>query len=1191
VTAFPADIDAALRMGGALGRTMRSIQWEQTDLGPPDQWPPSLRQALTLMLPSSAQIVILWGPEFIALYNDAYTAAIGDKHPAALARPARESWSEVWDVLEPPLTRVLETGTSFSSPDHPFYVNRFGFVDESYFDVSYDPILTERGEVGGVYCIVNETTERILRSRRLRVLTSIAADHGDHAETVARIPDLLDPADIPFSLLYLESDGALDLVGFAGTTDPPAGVPAAIADVFASGQIGQLSATEVLVRPPESAAERVVVLPLTVGTRPAGALVAGTSRYLKLGDEYLDFLGLVAAQASANLTRRRAFEAQQERVAQFAALDQAKTAFFTSVSHELRTPLTLVLGPLEEALRSGALPTDVRDSLVMAHRNAERLLKQVNAVLDIAGLESGQQAARLVPTDLAAFTADLAGAFEPVSRAAGLHLTVDTPPLGRPVAVDRDMWEKIVLNLLSNAVKFTASGDIAVHLGESDGHVLLEVSDTGAGIAPEELPRLFERFHRVTGGWSRSGGGTGIGLALVRELVHRLGGSVDVESEPGRGTTFSVSVPAGVADMYPQGDHEPSRPTSNVTSYVDEVSAWLDQTPLARSTTDRRDGRILVVDDNADLRRHLAHLLSRQWEVVTAADGEAAWQAVRDEPFDALVADVMMPELGGLGLVERIRSDPRTRTLPILLLSARIGAEATVEGLGVGADDYLGKPFLASELLARVRSNVELGRMRTQTVSQLRALVDASADLASTEWTADVVRVAAEHASRIGGAVGARAAVSGTAAIVGQEGGDGASTAVAVLLRGAEDEPLGEIRVWTRGNALDAEAVLGELARLVELRVVNASRWEAEHAVAATLQRALLPHRLPDVDGVSLAGVYLPGSREIEVGGDWYDAIVTEDRRLCLVVGDVMGKGVPAAALMGQISQALRAYLLEGLRPEEALAGVNRMIADVGDGDFATVVVVEVDPRSGEATFSSAGHPSPLVVDPDGRSRLLHEAALGPPVGFVPHAAYRSQRFRLAPGGRLLLFTDGLFEVRTTPTDERMERLIDLAASPALRIDDLVDAVHEGMVPDGTHDDIALLGLEFDPADRLWLRLRASLTAPAQARMRLRPFLAGIDMGEQEASDITMAVSEAVANAVEHPVDRRDDIITVEVRTDPTVVEARVHDTGHWRAPRYRDAAADRGRGLMLIRAVTSMDLTEESDGTLLTMRYERAPA
>jgi anti-sigma regulatory factor (Ser/Thr protein kinase) len=172
-----------------------------------------------------------------------------------------------------------------------------------------------------------------------------------------------------------------------------------------------------------------------------------------------------------------------------------------------------------------------------------------------------------------------------------------------------------------------------------------------------------------------------------------------------------------------------------------------------------------------------------------------------------------------------------------------------------------------------------------------------------------------------------------------------------------------------------------------------------------------------------------------------------------------------------------------------------------------------------------------------------------------------------------------------------MERLIDLAASPALRIDDLVDAVHEGMVPDGTHDDIALLGLEFDPADRLWLRLRASLTAPAQARMRLRPFLAGIDMGEQEASDITMAVSEAVANAVEHPVDRRDDIITVEVRTDPTVVEARVHDTGHWRAPRYRDAAADRGRGLMLIRAVTSMDLTEESDGTLLTMRYERAPA
>jgi signal transduction histidine kinase len=222
--------------------------------------------------------------------------------------------------------------------------------------------------------------------------------------------------------------------------------------------------------------------------------------------------------------------------------------FFSNVSHEFRTPLTLMLGPLEDAL-AAQLPGEQRDRLDVAHRNSLRLLKLVNSLLDFSRIEAGRAQASYEPVDLSAFTVELASNFQSACERAGLKLVIQCPPLPEPVYVDRDMWEKIVLNLLSNAFKFTFEGRIEVTMHTQDRSAVLSVRDTGAGIPEQDLPRLFERFHRIEGQRSRTHEGSGIGLALVQELVNLHRGQILVESEAGRGTTFTVIVPFGSAHL------------------------------------------------------------------------------------------------------------------------------------------------------------------------------------------------------------------------------------------------------------------------------------------------------------------------------------------------------------------------------------------------------------------------------------------------------------------------------------------------------------------------------------------------------------------------------------------------------------------------------------------------------------------
>ncbi|MFV2017009.1 SpoIIE family protein phosphatase [Micromonospora sp. LOL_023] len=1220
---LPAALAAVLDRGGEMAGRIRDHDWSNSPLGTPDSWPASLTQAVSMMLSSQAQIVLYWGPQRRAFYNDAYLPTIGGKHPAALGEPADQHWSELWDVLEPLFDGVVDSGTAYQGTDHPFMLERHGFLEETYFDVSYDPLWVADGSVGGIYCIVNETTGRVLGERRMRALAELGtrlSDLQSQSDLRRGVLDTLDGCrrDVPFALLHLGSDAACaQLVGFTGVDadtlaaprhPEPGSAPLALLEALYDGESGVAAAGDFVDVPPDNAAAEVLVLPIRAATDPVGALVLGYSRHLQLRGDYRDFFDLLATQISSAVTNQRAYLHERAKAAELAAIDQAKTDFFANVSHEFRTPLTLLLGPVEDQLADPDLPAVHRERAEMMQRNALRLLKLVNTVLDFSRLESGRATAAFQPVHLADLTTRLASTFRSAAQRVGLDLTVECPPLPAAVHVDPDLWEKIVLNLLSNALKFTLEGSITVRLRSRGDRVELTVADTGVGIPPADLPHLFERFHRVAGVRARSHEGTGIGLALVRELVQLHGGTVAVRSEPGRGSVFTVEVPTG-ADHLPSGgpgngsDDWPagSATRDTVRLYLAETERWTGppdaqgassdaEAPSASgavSCAEQPPGRVLVVDDNADLRDHVSRLLLPYWQVVTASDGAAALDLATRTPFDLVLTDVMMPHLDGFGLVAALRADRRTRHVPIVVLSARAGPESAVAGLSAGADDYLVKPFAAQELVARVRANLELGQLRGQIIRQLRALADAAVAVNTAQTTSEVLRVAVDHVQQLVHA--ARVVATAPGARHEADGGGQASAEPAAVIPfiGATGERLGELLVWAYdgvGPDID-EATLAEFARMVGLRLGNARLYEAEHRIATTLQHSLLPQTLPRVPGALVASRYLPGNTEAEVGGDWYDVVEVGGGRLVLVLGDVVGKGVAAAATMGQMRNALRAYLLEGFAPGDALTRLNRLLATMGRRSLATVVCLHFDPSTGELRYASAGHPPPVLVAA-GAARFLHGQALGPPIGAISASVYGMATDRLGPTDRLLCYTDGLIEDRVEGIDVGLGRIRADALAGDDHVEDLADRLMLRIARQPRRDDVAVLILEATELNRLTLRLPAEPTKLALLRRRLTDFFAAHAISETDQFDLTVAISEAAANAIEHPVSPADTDIRIEVTIDGDELTASVRDSGGWRESAD---AGFRGRGLALIAALADLRIDRDEHGSRVTLRRQLA--
>ncbi len=767
----PSAVNDLFAGGGEMGELMRSIDWSQTPLGPKEQWPQSLRTSVSICLASQFPILIWWGSELVMLYNDAYRPILGTtKHPQAMGQCGRECWPEIWDVIGPMLAGVLNKGEATWSDDQLLLLNRNGYIEECYFTFSYSPIRDESGGIGGVFTAVTETTGRLLGERRISTLRELAAESTE-AHCAQEVGQLAirtlakNSNDLPFTLLYLlnEQGTQARLVGCTGLADDTQGNPVSPLTVALAGEDVCASSwplKEVVVSgkavsieqiPEKYAAllpsfdgetpHSVLILPIV---RPGqeslyGFLIAGISPRRALDNDYRSFLDLVAGQIAANIASARAYQEERARAEALAELDRAKTTFFSNVSHEFRTPLTLLLGPVADILTDETLAAEQRERLEMVQRNGLRLLKLVNSLLDFARIEAGRVEAIYEPVDLAAFTAELASNFRSAIERAGLQLVVNCPPLSVPVYVDREMWEKIVLNLLSNAFKFTLEGEIVVALHASEQTVELEVRDTGVGIPQEELPRIFERFHRVHNTRARTFEGTGIGLALVQELVRLHGGTINVSSVPEQGTTFTVSLPLGAAHL-PARRIAVQRRTLSSTAlgaapYVEEALRWLPDTPEEMAVSSARTEqstlqtltsapsakfaqqpavRVLVVDDNTDMLEYITRLLSPYYTVEAVTDGRAALQAIEQRPPDLIISDVMMPELDGFQLLQAVRSQPATSLLPVILLSARAGEEATIEGLQAGANDYLVKPFSARELLTRVAARLEISRLFQQ---------------------------------------------------------------------------------------------------------------------------------------------------------------------------------------------------------------------------------------------------------------------------------------------------------------------------------------------------------------------------------------------------------------------------------------------------------------------------------------------
>ncbi|MFD7656818.1 SpoIIE family protein phosphatase [Actinosynnema sp. NPDC059797] len=1370
-TAVVADVFA---LEAEVGPDLAGVDWAATPLGPPGSWPQSLRTAVSILLSSRFSMWMAWGPELTFFCNDAYRRdTLGRKYPWALGRPAHEVWAEIWDDIGPRIDTVLNTGKATWDEALLLFLERSGYPEESYHTFSYSPLRDDSGAVVGMLCVVSEETERVIGERRMATLRDLGSDPSvvrTEQETLAFASRQLDrnPRDLPFTLTYLfTEDGSARL---AGATGIPTGHPAAPATLAADDPgavwpVAALSRGESVLVDLDGAAfaglpcgawpeppVRALVAPLQQqGGTPYGFVVAGLNRYRSPDEGYRGFVELVAGHVAAGIASARSYQAQQRRAEELAELDRAKTAFFSNISHEFRTPLTLIMGPVAE-LRDRLAVTDPGASgeLEVVHRNGLRLGKLVNTLLDFSRIEAGRMQARYEPVDLAAFTAELASVFRSAIDKAGLVFEVDCRPLPEPVHLDRGMWEKVVLNLLSNALKFTFEGSIRVSVRAGDGEASVTIADTGVGVPAEEMPRLFERFHRIENTRSRSNEGSGIGLALVRELVGLHGGAITADSTVGEGTRFTIRLPFGSAHLPPDAVSPAAGPASvSVTAdpYLQEALRWLPAEQGGAAVrdvkspgTDTASGpavpaTVLVADDNADMREYLTRLLSGAgYEVHPVTDGVEALEAARARLPDLVVSDVMMPRLDGLGLVGALRTDPRTAAVPVLLLSARAGQEASIEGLRAGADDYLVKPFAAAELLARVRANVELSRLRNHHARWRTALIDslqeaffvcdeggavveintaftdilgygpeglpyrpvhpwwpdAETDPEGHRQVADAFSglldrgqgshtipvthrdghllwvnvmfnpaqdpdsgrtvvvgtfrdVTAEHYAiqrdtalavlsmrlsaasslpeALSGALeelkdlwGARRVVAAVHAdrdepsLTATEPGlswDGLTEQERATLTALRERPalsptahgatgtgitlehpdglmvlwldLDERRPFTDQDELLLSLLAGHLAQ----GLTRAHQIDQQRETALALQRAVLgPSRLPD----GFAVRYEPAARPLEIGGDWYDTVTLPDGRIGIVVGDCVGRGLKAAAVMGQLRSACRALLLQQTGPARALMALDHFAAGLPGALCTTVFCGVLDPETGHLTYSSAGHPPAILALPDGSTRLLDQAG-STPLAVRPGVQRPEAECTVAPRATLLMYTDGLVERRRRPLTAGIDQAGEaVQAGRDAALDDLATQVMDRLAPAGGYDDDVALLLYRHPAP-LELTFPAESAQLAPVRKTLRGWLEQCGLPPQAMQSVLVAAGEACANAIEHGYrGTAPDAVRLRARALVGDLYLTVTDTGHWKTPQP-ELNAHRGRGVALMRALMQqVTITPGPVGTTVDM-------
>ncbi len=1261
---LPADLAAAVALGGEMGRRFAEFDWANHPLGAPDEWSAEARAAVAVTLTSRFPIVLWLGPaDLFLMYNDAYSQILGNKHPAALGRPAEQVWWEIWGQIHPMLNSVIDTGIATWSDDLMLPLMTGDQLVERYFTFSYSPLIGSGGDVYGIFCAVRETTDRVLSERRLHLLNAVASavmeTHGiDDAVQGAVSVCGAQPLDLPFIAVYL--DGTL----CGATPSIRELMPRSLAELTGPGAAPRSRTTAHLIDRleavipgiasvlGENSPREALVLPLGEGAN-TGALVIGASPRRPLDSMYRGFCQLLADQLSSALAAAVSYEQQRQRADALAELDRAKTAFLTNVSHEFRTPLTLLLGPLDDALADAPPQSALADRLSVAGRNARRLLRLVDSLLDFSRIEAGRANAKLVCTDVGALTEHIASSFGELCQRAGLELVLDCGPA--LADIDPGMWETIVLNLLSNAVKYTLRGSISVEVRAEAADCRISMRDTGVGIAPEDLDRLFERFYRAENMRGRSVEGTGIGLSLVRGLVELQRGTVQIDSELDRGTTVTIRLPRSSAGA--AVDQSPAAMPDESNPYVAEAGQWL--TSAARPAADGARQLVLIADDNADMRAHLDRVLSAHWETVLVADGESALAVTKELRPDAIVTDVMMPGLSGFDLVAAIRADPALAATPVLMLSARAGADAIDEGFAGGADDYLPKPFRSQELLDRVASRLsavarERDRQRREAELDLAHL---DAALQATDSVAGILDALIGHPSGSGDPaavtigvldgehhvrfeyagdlrvevrdryhvaaldsplIGADVISGGKPMVVPdtfdlppryqhavRDTADSVRACVAHPLRDNTGRVIGALLLlWPTPRNFDPAELetFGRMAELTSSALDRVRVMAREHRIAVDFQEHLL-----DLDRSStaavVAAVYQPAGEAMRVGGDWYS--VTPLGRAGLIgisVGDVVGHGLAAAIVMSRLRAAVAASALTAAEPLAVLAALDRYAASVTGARCATVAYALIDTGAGTGgatvSYSCAGHPYPLLVPPDGDPVFL-ESGRRPPVAVEDaHPAGATATAELTPGSMILLYTDGLIERAGEALDDGFARLKAAAAGCAeLPVESVCTELLARMTPPaGYRDDVVVLALR--PSHTAARSFAAVVpAAPAQipiARRQLRGWLDSIAVEPGREEDILLATGEAVTNAIEHGSHSQPrKTVSVEAFVREDTVAVTVSDTGSW----VGDSSASlrnrrRGRGLTLIGGLADgVDTVRTPGGTRVTLRFERAVA
>ncbi len=720
-----------------MAELIQNFDWINTALGNPYYWSQSLKTSLSICLNSNFPIAIYWGKDLTLLYNDAWSPIPGNKHPWALGKPAREVWSDIWSDIAPEFEKAFQ-GIPGGSKDALLPMQRHGYIEECYFDFTFTPVVGENGKVEGVFNAVIETTYRVFNERNAALMNGLSARIAGATTTAEMFENIQQfmidhRITFPFVTVYrqLGDDIFNPLSGNGSPVAPVLRNPKYTLGVYASEKINTISRDidQVFHDLPNGYwgdnIHEAVILPFTISGNEKYFLLAGLNSRRPFNDHMKAFLETLTTVISNRANDILSLEAERTRAAALEEMDRAKTIFFSNISHEFRTPLTLILGNLEEVLNNDKLDQSQQQQLKLTQRNALRLLKLVNSLLDFGRLESGKQKPYLQVVDLAAYTKSLALNFKPIIEKGSLDFHIIIPDQTTLVSLDVQMWQKIVFNLLSNAFKYTLEGNITLKVETIHNTAKLVIEDSGVGIPAEEIPLLFDRFHRVKNSAGRSFEGTGIGLSLVKELIELQNGQIIIESALGKGTTVTVTLPAQTSNGTPQIPVIISESDELISSVFIEEALYLSDNNLVNEvlqTNENNNDLVLIVDDNADMRKHMSNIIAKKYRVITAADGHDALNKVTQFSPSLILSDIMMPVMDGITMIKRLRENVITASIPVLLITARAGEESRLEGFDTGADDYLVKPFSSKELLIRIESQIKIAQRRNNALNNIYSL-------------------------------------------------------------------------------------------------------------------------------------------------------------------------------------------------------------------------------------------------------------------------------------------------------------------------------------------------------------------------------------------------------------------------------------------------------------------------------------